>query len=834
MEIRVLHTGDEPGLAESTTAFLEGGDDRITVETATDAKEGLERLGENGYDCVVSEYDIPGKDGIWFLEEVRKGYPEVPFILFTDKGNEEVASEAVSAGVTDYIQKGYGSEAHELLANSIKKEVRVRRDAKKIARQDELMRLTEVSGNTGGFELDVETGRLLLTDGARHLIDAPEDEQFHLEDGIELCHPEERDRIREVLEGVIETREEAKGTFRAVMGEREHLWDVKVTPVTENGEVRKVRGVVNDITEKREREREIEQVETVFESAQDSLFLIDVGEDFTIERVNPAYEKTIGLSAEDVLGKELNDILDEETGDYIEMKYTECAENREALAYEEKGQVDGELTHWETSIVPVVLDGEVEYIAGSTRDVTERKRREEDLRQYKRLTEASSDVILHLDEYGNLLYRKPGTEKLSGYEPGVDVGENVLDYVHPEDRGRVTERFVEVINNPETGADGWELRVETDEGGYVWAEAATTDQTDTELGGVVVSLRDITERKNRERELERYEAFVENSNDMITHMDTDGNVLYLSPAAERAMGRDTEARRGEGGFEYVHPEDRDGMDEEFRDLIEDPENETKEVVYRSQREDGEYIWLETVGVDMTDTDVGGVIANSRDVTERERRKERLRRQKERLDNFAGVVSHDLRNPLSVAKGRLELAQNDCDSEHLDHVDGALDRMETLIDDVLTLAREGSDVGEMEVIETEEFFEDCRRNVDTGDTTVVARVGSRIEADPRRLKQLCENLLRNAVEHGGDDMTVTIGELEDGNGFYIADDGKGIPEQRREEVFEAGHTSSEDGTGFGLSIVEEIVTAHGWDIGVTESEAGGARFEVSGVEVLETA
>jgi signal transduction histidine kinase len=95
-------------------------------------------------------------------------------------------------------------------------------------------------------------------------------------------------------------------------------------------------------------------------------------------------------------------------------------------------------------------------------------------------------------------------------------------------------------------------------------------------------------------------------------------------------------------------------------------------------------------------------------------------------------------------------------------------------------------------------------------------------------------VRNAIEHAGEGVTVTVGELEDGDGFYIADDGEGIPEEEREEVFDTGYSTSEDGTGFGLSIVEEIVTAHGWSIDVTESKDGGARFEISGVEMLETA
>ena len=87
---------------------------------------------------------------------------------------------------------------------------------------------------------------------------------------------------------------------------------------------------------------------------------------------------------------------------------------------------------------------------------------------------------------------------------------------------------------------------------------------------------------------------------------------------------------------------------------------------------------------------------------------------------------------------------------------------------------------------------------------------------------------DSVEHGGAGGTVTVGPLSDGSGFYVADDGPGIPAAERETIFETGYTTSDSGTGFGLSIVEDVVREHGWDVSVTESDAGGARFEFRGV------
>jgi signal transduction histidine kinase len=93
-----------------------------------------------------------------------------------------------------------------------------------------------------------------------------------------------------------------------------------------------------------------------------------------------------------------------------------------------------------------------------------------------------------------------------------------------------------------------------------------------------------------------------------------------------------------------------------------------------------------------------------------------------------------------------------------------------------------------------------------------------------------NLIRNAIEHGGEDVTINVGELEDG--FYVEDDGTGIPEEHWTNVFDASYSTSDDGGGFGLSIVKEIVHAHDWEIEVTDGIDGGARFEITGIEFVE--
>ncbi|WP_435183829.1 sensor histidine kinase [Halobellus sp. EA9] len=144
-----------------------------------------------------------------------------------------------------------------------------------------------------------------------------------------------------------------------------------------------------------------------------------------------------------------------------------------------------------------------------------------------------------------------------------------------------------------------------------------------------------------------------------------------------------------------------------------------------------------------------------------------------------------------------------------------------------MARSDQPVTDRSPVDLPTLLDRSWQTVQTGSATLDSRTDRVVRADQSRLQQLLENLTRNAVEHGGEDVTVTVGDLD--NGFYLEDDGPGIPADEREKVFETGYSTSSEGVGFGLSIVAQVVSAHDWQIEATESDDGGARFEITGVE-----
>ncbi len=273
-------------------------------------------------------------------------------------------------------------------------------------------------------------------------------------------------------------------------------------------------------------------------------------------------------------------------------------------------------------------------------------------------------------------------------------------------------------------------------------------------------------------------------------------VSYLDVCDRAAEEGDEDARKAAEGVRRLLSDDAEVFSFEYP--CHSPTVRRWFVMHANRFEDGGELYVNVAHIDVTRRKLSEMETESRNRS---------------LSEFAHAVSHDLRNPLNVAMGNLEMAREDSDSDELRKVADSLERMNELIDGILERAESGTAVGETAAVAVGEAAREAWGNVSTADAELTVNCdGLVLDADEGQVLRLFENLFRNAVEHGGEDVSVAVGRL--GGGFYVEDDGPGIPEDEIPEVFDRG---------MGLKTVREVAEAHGWTLAIEESADGGARF-----------
>jgi PAS domain S-box-containing protein len=336
-----------------------------------------------------------------------------------------------------------------------------------------------------------------------------------------------------------------------------------------------------------------------------------------------------------------------------------------------------------------------------------------------------------------------------------------------------------------------------------------------------------------ERKIERTKEFfstiLDHSSDFVMIVDEMGEISYVSPAIERVMGYTQEEIKGINAFEFTHPEDMEAATESLTAVINNP-TEEHSVEFRAQHDDGSWLWLEVRGRNLLDDSIiEGVMVNVRDITERKQRESDLEQRTERLEDITRFLSHDLNNQLAIISGRINLAKEELKKEHLEAAEQVTHRIEEMVEKAMMLADDREDALNETTVKLSTVVEACWTSIDQTEATLQIEDDVTVTADKNRFKRLIENLFWNAVEHGGNDVTLTVGTLDKDTGFFIEDDGPGIDAENHDRIFDSEYTTSDSGTGFGLSIVQQIAELHGWLVTIEESDEGGARFEFSGIE-----
>jgi PAS domain S-box-containing protein len=326
---------------------------------------------------------------------------------------------------------------------------------------------------------------------------------------------------------------------------------------------------------------------------------------------------------------------------------------------------------------------------------------------------------------------------------------------------------------------------------------------------------------------------LENTSEGILTIDTESQILYANPAIERILGYRPEDLVGSSKMKIIPERLRPAHETGLEQYLQTGEKHVdwNGVDLLALHKDGHEV---PVSVSLREHEYRGQLLFTgifTDVSEQKQREQRLRDQKQQLKEFADILAHDLRNPLTVAKGHVELLPETADGDTVDRIESALDRMKHIIDDTLQQAHNGEVTGTTEVMPFDDVVRMAWGSVPTAGARLVLPDPSwEIRAQEGCLRRLLENLVRNAVDHAGSDVTVRVGIFGDGEEFYVEDDGPGVPEAVRVGMETPSGLTRDRDEGCGSQVVERVAEEHGWRIRIADASGGGARIEFCGVSL----
>jgi PAS domain S-box-containing protein len=649
-QITVLTVDPDAAVHASLREHLETEGDQFELVGVTDARTAVERLETDDIDVLVSEYALPETDGLELLETVRERDGDLPFVLCTGSGTEEIASRAISAGVTDYVRKCGPNRGLEEVADRVREYSVDGENSGAVTRYDEdqFERFLQAFPDAV-FVID-EQGRYLdvISAGDQSLLSDDVDElvgsDFH-----DLHPAETADRFLETVQRAVESGEQQRIEYELEVKRGRRWFEARVGPMETRSSEPAVFWTARDITERKQREREYEQI---FNSVNDAITIFDpdTGE---IVDVNETYYEVLGyddletirelgiegLSASDegYSGERGKELIEEvsRTGEPKTVNW--CGETR-----------DGEAIWLEATLAPAVIGGK-DRVLSIQRDVTERRELEQ---TYRDIFENVSDgLLIHDPLTGEILAANEQYCELTGYER-EELLDSSIRPIMPDDPEYTYEDVLTKIEQArEEGPQLFEFKGKRKDGEVFISEVHLRT---IEIRGnerVLASVRDITERKRREQE---YEQIFNNVNEIIAVRDAEtGKLLDVNESYADLLGYDREEMRGMEISDVGVPEegydDEHGM-EYLREVMES--EESVEFEWKVEGEDGRPHLMEVRG---TAAEINGerrYLAIGREITERKRRERAIETLEEATDRLQTATT-----PEEVATIAVETASD---------------------------------------------------------------------------------------------------------------------------------------------------------------------------------
>ncbi len=593
--------------------------------------------------------------------------------------------------------------------------------------------------------------------------------------------------------------------------------------------------------------------EAIFREMEDAVFFIEVegtGDDyrFTFRRNNASHQQRTGLSEDELRGQTPRELLGDEQGAAVEANYRRCVERGEPIEYEETLDLPGGTSHWETKLTPVVQNGRVTQIVGVAREVTSQREQEDKIRRMARrfetVLETMSAAVFLKDTDGQYLLMNQACRDLFDVSDGEVAGLTDDDIFPPavakkarSDDRRVTENgdVTEIEETVPTGA-GRSVRLTRKSPVY------DDDGEVTALCGVST---DITERKRREQELtrlkERFELAVEGANLGVWDWDMTTDEVEFSERWSRMLGHSPDEIDSslEEWERRVHPDDISPVEDALEDHIAG-ETDLYDAEHRLRTADGDWEWIRTTGRVVEREEDGEpvrAVGIHLDIDERKEYERTIEGQRDSLEVLNQIVRHDVRNALQLVLAYGDMIKGHVGDDGEEHLQRILEAGREAVGIIKTAGEVTEVLLHSEADRTrvntrpvlEEQIEDARASHEGAVVSVDGTVPDVEVLADDMLASVFRNLLSNAIVHNDKEtpeVTVSVTPDDGTVRVRVADNGPGIPGDRKERIFEEGRKGLDsEGTGLGLYIVRTLVDRYGGDVRVEDNEPEGSVFVV---------
>jgi PAS domain S-box-containing protein len=794
--------------------FVGGEDERqpvfgrgdVTVERVETRADALETMADSSVDCVVSCQALPDGTGVELCRTIRETFPDLPFVLLTDDCEPALAREAVSVGIDGFLPAETVADGEEVAAEV----------ADLLAVDETQRRYRRLVEQT----TDVIT--VLDPDGTVQYVSPSIEETMGYEQSdlvgelaVEYVHPDDRATVSEALEERIRgASDQLSFEYRIRNADGEYRWvETRAQNFVEDPAIEGIVVSSRDITERKERERELERHQEFLQRTQE---VANVGaweydcESETLEWSDEVYcIHDLPFEFEPTPGKAL-DFYHPADREQIETAFEDLIEDGEPYDIESRiVTADDELRWVTTRGAPQYEDGEVVGALGVFQDITERKEREN---RYSTLVEEANDGIVIADDE-RIKFVNREMADLLGSTPEQIEGQSIFEFIAEGDHDRIRENYE---NRRDGGQDTgrYETRLETVDGEHVPVEVnASLVRYNGDVADMGI-VRDITARKERERELEMYERMLNAVPDMVYALDENGRFLAINQTGEAILDRQETDLIGRHVTIAMDEADRERGQKHIQDLLSD--DARRKAIYEMDlyAADGESTPVENHVALLRDEDgeFGGSVGVIRDVRDRKRRENRL-------TVLNRALRHDLRNSMHVILANAELLEGAATDEE------TISKLETIqrrAEDINSLSEKAREIEQTLGEEGQRTRVDIAvltRNLLTyfreeyPDVEFEADVPQHtwVEAVPL-IDTAIENLIENSIEHTDDPrVRVSVTDESETIRVTIADDGPGIPEKEQRVVEQGSETPLDHASGLGLWLVAWITRDSGGEV-----------------------